>query len=202
MFPTSRGMTDKLPRITLPANGWGTRPYQDKLFGYLENGGKRAIAMWPRRTGKDEVALHHTAVAAHQRVGNYWHCLPEYAQGRKAIWTAVNPHTGTRRIDEAFPQALREQHQRPRDVHPLQQRLDVADASARTATTTTVGSGAAGMVFSEWALRNPSAWAYMRPMRGGEQRLGAVHHHAARPQPRQDHVRHAPAQHRAGSRER
>ena len=32
----------------------------------------------------------------------YWHMLPEFSQGRKAIWTAVNPHTGKRRIDEAF----------------------------------------------------------------------------------------------------
>jgi phage terminase large subunit len=24
----------------------------------------------------------------------YWHMLPAFSQGRKAIWTAVNPHTG------------------------------------------------------------------------------------------------------------
>ena len=37
----------------------------------------------------------------------YWHMLPAYSQGRKAIWTAVNPHTRKRRIDEAFPHELR-----------------------------------------------------------------------------------------------
>ena len=37
----------------------------------------------------------------------YWHMLPAYSQGRKAIWSAVNPHTGKRRIDEAFPHELR-----------------------------------------------------------------------------------------------
>jgi hypothetical protein len=36
-------------------------------------------------------------------VGTYWHMLPEASQARKAIWDAVNPHTGKRRIDEAFP---------------------------------------------------------------------------------------------------
>ena len=70
-------------------------------------GGKRAMAVWHRRAGKDDVCLHHTAVQAWERIGNYWHCLPEYAQARKAIWTAVNPHTGKRRIDEAFPHELR-----------------------------------------------------------------------------------------------
>jgi hypothetical protein len=37
----------------------------------------------------------------------YWHMLPAYSQGRKAIWSAVNPHSGRRRIDEAFPHELR-----------------------------------------------------------------------------------------------
>src|SRR6516225_529905 len=57
---------------------------------------------------EDEVALHWEAVAMHQRVGTYWHMLPEAAQGRKAIWEAVNPHSGKRRLDEAFPHELRE----------------------------------------------------------------------------------------------
>ena len=32
---------------------------------------------------------------------------PGGSQGRKAIWTAINPHSGKRRIDEAFPLELR-----------------------------------------------------------------------------------------------
>jgi hypothetical protein len=63
--------------------------------------------VWHRRAGKDEVCLHWTACAAMQRVGNYWHMLPEASQARKAIWDAINPHTGLRRIDEAFPPAIR-----------------------------------------------------------------------------------------------
>jgi len=33
--------------------------------------------------------------------------LPQANQARKALWKAINPHTGKRRIDEAFPQELR-----------------------------------------------------------------------------------------------
>jgi len=33
--------------------------------------------------------------------------LPQAAQARKAIWDAVNPHTGRKRIDDAFPLELR-----------------------------------------------------------------------------------------------
>ena len=93
--------------IELP-HQWLERPYQEPLWDYLCEGGKRAFAVWHRRAGKDDIALHYAACAAHERVGNIWHCLPEYNQGRKAIWTSVNPHTGKRRIDEAFPLELRE----------------------------------------------------------------------------------------------
>jgi hypothetical protein len=55
--------------IRLPHNGWAPRPYQRKLWNYLEKGGKRAVAIWHRRAGKDEVCLHWTATAAHTRVG-------------------------------------------------------------------------------------------------------------------------------------
>ena len=91
-------------RIELPGNGWWPRPYQWRLWEYLRKGGTRASVFWHRRSGKDDVALHATTLRSVERVGNYWHMLPEYAQGRKAIWDAINPDTGRRRIDEAVPQ--------------------------------------------------------------------------------------------------
>src|SRR5262245_10054493 len=42
--------------IILP-NRWQPRPYQRRLWSYLEGGGKRAVAVWHRRAGKDEVCL-------------------------------------------------------------------------------------------------------------------------------------------------
>ena len=95
-------------KIDVPYNNWHPRPHQEKLWQYLARDGKRAMAVWHRRAGKDEVCLHHTAVSMMERVGNYWHCLPEYAQSRKAIWTAINAHTGKRRIDEVFPKQIRD----------------------------------------------------------------------------------------------
>src|SRR6185312_3719685 len=96
-----------MPTIELP-NGWKPRWYQRPLWDYLEKGGKRALGGWHRRAGKDDVLLHRTAVPAFERPATYWTALPEYAQARKALWTEVNPHTGKRRIDEAFPHILRE----------------------------------------------------------------------------------------------
>jgi phage terminase large subunit len=61
---------------------------------YLQNGGLRADVAAHRRWGKDDIALNWTARACHQRIGTYWHLLPEASQARKAIWDAINPHTG------------------------------------------------------------------------------------------------------------
>jgi hypothetical protein len=96
-----------MAEVELPFN-WQPRSYQLPLWRYLEGGGTRAINIWHHRTGKDDVCLPWAAVSAFERPATYWHMLPEYAQGRKAIWAAVKPHTGKRRIDEAFPKALRE----------------------------------------------------------------------------------------------
>lgn len=139
------------------------RWYQRPLDAYLLNGGKRAIEIAHRRWGKDEIALGVTCQLAHQRVGSYWHCLPEYAQARKALWTAVNPHTGKRRIDEAFPTELRE------STNEAEMFIRFKNGSTWQLVgsdryNSLVGAGIAGVVFSEWALANPSAWGYIRPM--------------------------------------
>lgn len=121
------------------------------------------MAVWHRRAGKDEICLHHAACAAFKRKGNYWHCLPEFLQGRKAIWTAINAHTGRRRIDEAFPHYLRAAtNDNEMFIRFLNGSTWQIIGSDRYDAT--VGAGVAGITYSEWALANPSAWAYHRPM--------------------------------------
>src|SRR3954471_18018454 len=95
-----------MAEVILP-HKWEPRDYQLPLWQALESGIKRAMGIWHRRAGKDDVCLHWAAVSAMQKPATYWHMLPEYAQARKAIWNAVNPHTGVRRIDEAFPIEIR-----------------------------------------------------------------------------------------------
>jgi len=151
-----------MAEIRLPYQ-WDPRPYQRSLWRYLNAGGKRAVAVWHRRAGKDEVCLHHTACAAHERVGNYWHMLPEYAQARKAIWDAINGHTGKKRIDEAFPEALRA------STNDQEMKIKFQNGSTWQVVgsdnvNSLVGSAVVGMVFSEYALSNPSSWGYLSPI--------------------------------------
>jgi phage terminase large subunit len=148
--------------ITLP-HKWSPRPYQKRLWSYLEGGGKRAIEIAHRRWGKDDVALHWAACAAMQRPASYWHMLPNYSQARKAIWTAVNPHTGKRRIDEAFPAAIRSA--------TLENEMFIRFKNGSTWQVigsdnydSLVGTPPAGIVFSEWARANPASWGYLAPI--------------------------------------
>lgn len=149
-------------RVRLP-NNWRPRDYQLPAWTYLENGGKHCELVWHRRSGKDEVGLHRTACAAFERVANYWYMLPEAAQARKAIWDAVNPHTGKRRIDEAFPQELR------KTTRGNEMLIEFKNGSSWQVVgsdnyNSLVGSAPAGIVYSEWALSNPSCRAYLRPI--------------------------------------
>lgn len=140
------------------------RWYQASLWKHItEVQDCRAVEIAHRRWGKDEIVLGATNERMHKRPGTYWHCLPEYSQARKAIWEAVNAHTGKRRIDENFPPETR--------ARTLNQEMFIELHNGSTwqcigsdRYDATVGAGPVFIAYSEWALANPSAWAYHRPM--------------------------------------
>lgn len=107
--------------------------------------------------------MHWAARSAFTRVGNYWHCLPKATQARKALWEAVNPHTGKRRINEAFPPEVQA------SVKDDEMRIRLPNGSTWQVIGSDnfdqlVGSPPIGVTFSEWPLCNPAAWAYLRPI--------------------------------------
>lgn len=89
--------------------------------------------------------------------------LPEYSQARKAIWDAINPHTGRRRIDEAFPPEIRSFTRNDEMMIGLKVGSSWQVVGSDRFDSL-VGSAPAGIVYSEWALANPNARAYLRPI--------------------------------------
>lgn len=140
---------------------WYQRDFHE---AWVQRKKTRLIEIAHRRWGKDEIALNATRELALQRSASYWHCLPEYAQARKALWTSVNPHTGKRRIDEAFPQEIREGQANEQEMFIRFKGGSTWQLIGSDRYDATVGSSPAGIVYSEWALANPSAWGYHRPM--------------------------------------
>lgn len=149
--------------ITLPAGDWAPRWYQEEVWDYLEAGGKRACIVCHRRWGKDELALNWTACAMHERPGVYWHMLPEAAQARKAIWDAVDERTGIRRIDQAFPHELRETT-RENEMFIRFKCGSTWQVVGSDNFNSLVGSPPVGLVFSEYAIADPAAWSFLRPV--------------------------------------
>ena len=156
-----------------PPNGWRPRPYQQELWDYFnppsdpgrnfDGTGKRAIAICHRRWGKDEIALNMMGKASICRPATYWHMLPQAEQARKAIWTAVNPHTGRRRIDEAFPKEWR--------ANTNESEMFIRFKWGATWQVVgsdnfhnLVGTPPAGIILSEWAKAHPAAWGYLAPI--------------------------------------
>lgn len=149
-------------KVRMPV-GWEPRPHQVALWEALHGGTRRADVVAHRRWGKDEVALHWAAWCAQNRIGSYWHLLPEAAQGRKAIWDAVNPHSGRRRVEEAFPDPLK-----PRFLDG-EMKVELGNGSTWQVAgsdnyNSLVGASVAGVVLSEWSLAKPDAWTYLRPI--------------------------------------
>jgi hypothetical protein len=107
--------------------------------------------------------LNHCACAAFERVSNIWYLLPSYQQARKALWTAVNPHTGKKRLDESFPIEIRE------STNEQEMRIVLKNGSTfqlvgSDSYNSLVGSTPAGVVFSEYAIADPAAWGFIRPI--------------------------------------
>lgn len=129
----------------------------------------RLMAVWHRRAGKDEVTLDAERTLALKEPGTYWHCFPEQKQARKAIWNGVDGHTGKRRIFQAFPEKIISRMQD--DDMFIEFKKEYCGGKTSTwqmigsdRYDSTVGSGPKGITYSEWAISNPSAWAYHSPM--------------------------------------
>lgn len=149
--------------IVIP-NDWEPRKYQMRTWHALDDLGKRrALVIAHRRWGKDDLALNWTAAAMQLRPGTYWHMLPQASQARKAIWDAINPHTGVKRIDQAFPKELR-RSTRNNDMFIEFTNGATWQVVGSDNFNSLVGSPPIGIVLSEWALANPSAWAFLRPI--------------------------------------
>lgn len=143
---------------------WKPRDYQKAaLNAWIRDGVKNLELIWHRRAGKDTICMMGTAIKAFQRVANYWHMLPQENQVRSAIWDAVNPHTGRKKIDEAFPPSIR--------AKTNDQKMMITFINGSTWQCLgsdnyhkAIGSTPAGIVWSEWSLSDPTSESYLDPI--------------------------------------
>jgi len=148
-------------------NDWNPRRHQQRLWLWMKAGGsakgKRGAAVWHRRAGKDDTAMNLIADESFERTGTYWHMLPAATQARKVVWDSINIR-GQRRIDQAFPHAIRSGQ-----ANKTEMKIELVNGSVYQCVgsdhfESLLGANPVGVVFSEWQRANPAAWDYIRPI--------------------------------------
>lgn len=154
--------------VSLPYQ-WDPRPYQVPLWEYMDAGGssdgKRAVCVWHRRAGKDDCGLHYVAKEMAVHPATYWYMFPEKEHIRKALWILRDPHTRQRRLRNMFPEALFPQ----KKWNETNMTIECVNGAmvqfmGSDSYDSSVGASPRGIVFSEWPLADPAAWAFLSPI--------------------------------------
>lgn len=144
-------------------NKWKPRRYQIPICDAFENKGyNRLLAIWPRRSGKDITAFNLCIRACLKRVGTIFYVFPTFSSGRRILWDAVQ--NDGRRVLDYIPKEIIESR------NEQQMRIRFTNGSviqvigSDNYDQTLVGVNAMGIVFSEYALSDPRAYQFSRPI--------------------------------------
>jgi hypothetical protein len=143
-------------------SGFAPRHYQLPYMTAMDEGCKFAVWVMHRRGGKDRTALAQSVKQAFERVGLYWHCLPTLRQGRKVVWDNITSE-GKNLIAQTFPaQLVKRKHEDEMKVELVNGSIvQIVGADNFDAL---VGASPVHVTFSEWALTDPRAYDYVRPI--------------------------------------
>ena len=147
-------------KIRIPYN-FEPREYQLPLLRAIDDGIKRAVVVWHRRSGKDKTLINLVAKKMLERVGAYYYFFPTYNQGRKILWDGRDK-SGFKFMDH-IPEKIRKR------TDNTQMLIEIANGSIFQIIGTDnidsiVGTNPIGCVFSEYSLQDPRAWDFMRPI--------------------------------------
>lgn len=151
-------MTEKTLKI--PYN-FEPRDYQRPVFEALERGIKRVVSVWHRRAGKDKTFFNLMVRESIKRRGNYYYFFPTYSQGRKALWDGKDK--------DGFPFLGHIPDECVRKKNEAEMKINLSWGSLIQLVgsdnyDSVMGTNPVGCVFSEYALQDPKAWDFIRPI--------------------------------------
>lgn len=136
------------------------RPHQLDALNEFNAGKRNQLHVWHRRGGKDWYELAVFRQEMERNPGTYWHMLPKNTQAKKAIWNGIDHVTGRKFLDLFFPGRTNTNAQELYfEWKGSSYQLFGSDNYDRA-----VGANPRGIVYSEWALCNPRARDYFRPI--------------------------------------
>ncbi len=146
--------------ITIPYN-FEPRVYQLPVLKAMDGKIKRGVAVWHRRAGKDKSSLNFMIKKMFERVGVYYYFLPTYQQGKKIIWDGIDGNGF--KFTHHFPKNI------IKKKNEAEMKIELVNGSIFQVIGTDnidsiVGTNPVGCIFSEYALQNPLAWDFIRPI--------------------------------------
>lgn len=137
------------------------RSYQLPLIKYMRNGGKRAVWVAHRRSGKDVTCWEYCVEAAIQDIGTYYYCLPEFTHSRRVIWEGML-NEGQRFINLIPDQLIKNKNEGQMKIELVNGSIIQLVGSDQYDRL--VGTNPKGIVFSEYSITHPMAWQILRPI--------------------------------------
>lgn len=143
-------------------NRFKPREYQIPIMDAILNKGyKRVLCILPRRAGKDICAFNIMIRAALKKIGVYYYIFPTYSQGKKVLWDSLT-NDGVRFIDYIPPEIISSTNSQEMKIKLTNGSLIQVVGSDNVDSL--VGTNPQGIVFSEYALQDPRAYQYLRPI--------------------------------------
>lgn len=153
---------DIRPEDKIHLNRFKPREYQLPILDAIENKGyKRVLAILPRRAGKDVTAFNLCIRQCLKRVCVIYYIFPTYAQGKKVIWDSIT-NDGDRILDYIPSSVVDSKNSQEMKIRFKNGSLLQIVGSDNFDSL--MGTNPQGVVFSEYALQDPRAYQYIRPI--------------------------------------
>jgi len=150
------------PETVIKLRKFVLRDYQLPIFDAIENKGyKRVLAILPRRAGKDYAAWYLLIRQALKKVGVYWYIGPTYSQMRKIVWDSID-NDGLSFLSALPAELIDRKNDQLMKIHLINGSIIQLVGSENYDSL--VGTNAIGCVFTEYALQDPRAYSYLRPV--------------------------------------
>lgn len=147
---------------TIHLNRFKPRPYQIPIFDAIENKNyRRVLAILPRRAGKDVCGFNLCLRAALRVVSVYYYVFPTYSQAKKVIWDSMT-NDGARFLDYIPSELILSTNSQEMKIRLTNGSLIQLVGSDNYDSL--MGTNPRGCVFSEYALQDPRAYQYIRPI--------------------------------------
>lgn len=137
------------------------RPYQYPILKALNSGVKRAVWCCHRRAGKDLTILNWVIAKLCEESQTCFYIMPSYAQAKKVIWDALT-NDSMRIIDYFPPEIIAQKNSQEMKIRLKNGSLFQLIGSENIDSL--MGTNPKIVIFSEYALQDPIAWDYIRPI--------------------------------------